>query len=85
MSRNTIGGATKDSDFKGAKCPYNINCKDNSDEPLRYDLNSFRVFDKNQNNTASDKNGNEFKDYSFIIEYNPELRRNPPPLFEVTR
>ncbi len=78
ISRNTIGGSAQNGN--AYSCPYTeVVCT--RDNAVRYDLNFFRGYDKQDPNIASKRAypTTAYDDFSFIIEYNPLVQTNPPP------
>jgi hypothetical protein len=76
ISHNTIGWATP---WDGSTyiCPYiEINCT--RDTAIKYDFNYFR--DYQEDPVKRWYKSDIYDDYSMIVEYNPLLLRDPPPL-----
>lgn len=78
-SRNTIGGASYSSD--SVKCPYNSeNCTNITAQV--FDFNYFRNFDNRNPGTRTYKDVS-LDEYSMIIEYDVNILKNPPSIFEL--
>ncbi len=77
ISNNTIGGSYGPS----FSCPYTEPSPCDKDSSVKYDLNFFRDFQKDDTNVALLRwyPDNRYDDYSVIIEYDPRILSNPPP------
>jgi hypothetical protein len=76
ISHNTIGGANPSNGLQFV-CPYlEVDCK--RETAIKYDFNYFRDFQKDP--VKRWYSSNIYDDFSVIVEYNPLIIRDPPPL-----
>ncbi len=75
ISHNTIGGSNP-GNGSAFICPYTeVSCAE--DTAIRYDFNYFRDFQRDP--VKRGYATSQYDDWSFVIEYNPGIIRDPPP------
>jgi hypothetical protein len=77
ISRNTIGGSAETITGRDGSCPYTEASCDR-DTAVKYDLNYFRSYNKDQNRRAYVKDNN-LENYSVVIEYDTRILSDAPP------